>query len=62
MLNKVWYKIIYPSPNFNGYSRLSLCIDKWLHITLYNECKYLSMRGLKLSHISKGVPGDILYN
>ena len=38
----VWDEITYSFPNFNG-----------AHTTLYQECDYLSMLGLKLNHVSK---------
>ena len=34
----------------------SLGMDKWLHLTFYQICNYLSMPGLKLNHVSKKGP------
>ena len=47
----VWVEITYQFPNSNG--RAVIETDKYVHRTLYNECNYLSMLGLKSNHISK---------
>ena len=36
----------------------SLGMDKWLNPALYNGCNYLSILGLKLSHVGKRGPGQ----
>ena len=57
MPSKMWYKITSPFPNFNGCT-----FDVWngkFHPTRYHGCNYISMQGLKLSHIDKGSPWNI---
>ena len=34
-------------------------MDKYFHTTIYNLYNYFSMLGLKLIHVSKGVPGGV---
>ena len=53
MASKVWDEITYPFRNFNACTIGSLGMDKLFHPTLYNGCKYLSMLGLELFHVSK---------
>ena len=54
MPGKVWDKITYPFLNFNGATvELSLEMDKYFRPTHYDGCKYLSMLGSKLIHVSK---------
>ena len=53
---KVWDEINYPFPNLSG-----CAVEVWkcknnLIATLYWECDYLSMLGLKLNHVSKRGP------
>ena len=48
---KLWDEITYPFPNFNGWG-----MHKWFHPTLYRTCDFLSMNGLKLTHVSKKWP------
>ena len=50
---KVWDEITYSFPNFNGWSRWSLGMEKLFHPTPYWACDYLSMLCLKLIHVSK---------
>ena len=59
MPDKVWIEITYPFPNFNG---ATIEVLEWINkfnLTFYNGCKYLSMLGLKLNHVSKRDPGSI---
>ena len=37
----------------------SLEMNKYLHLTFYNGCDYLSMLGLKLIHVSKRGPSSL---
>ena len=50
--SNVWDEITYLFPNFNGCT-WSLGMDKKFHPALHNRCNYLSMLGLKLTHVSK---------
>ena len=43
-------------PNRQSVYRWSLGMDKWFHPIFYHGCKYLSMLGLKLNHVSKVAP------
>ena len=43
-------------PKLQRLHRWSLGMDKLFHPTLYNECNYLSMLGLKLNQVSKTGP------
>ena len=52
MSNKVWVKITYPIPNFNGVTVL-------FHTTPHNGCNYLSMQVLKLIHVTKRCPKNL---
>ena len=40
-------------PKLQRLQRWSLGMDKLFHLTLYNECNYLSMLGLKSIHVSE---------
>ena len=40
-------------PKLQRLNRWSLGMDKWFHPTLHRACDYLSLLGLKLSHVSK---------
>ena len=46
-------------PKLQPLHRWSLEMDKQFHRALYNGCNYLSMLGLKLTHVSKRGPGSI---
>ena len=52
MPSKVWGKITFPFPNFNGAGVEVWEWKKQYHPTLYGLCYYLSMLGLKLVHVS----------
>ena len=56
MTGKVWDEINLSIAKLQRLHRLSLGMDKWFHPTHYNGCKYLSMLGLKLNHVSKRGP------
>ena len=54
MPNKVWDKIIYPFPNFNG---CTVKVWEWISNFIPQFIKdYLSLLGFKLIHVSKRVP------
>ena len=42
-------------PKLQRCNRWSLGMDKQFHLTLYQTCNYLSMLGLKLNHVKKGL-------
>ena len=44
----VYTKIAYVSPNFTG-TGLYMRIDEYFHFTLYNECNYLPIAGIKVN-------------
>ena len=44
-------------PKLQRYHRWGLGMDKWFHPTVYRAYDYLSMLGLKLSHVGKRTPG-----
>ena len=51
-------KLFYPFPNFNGCTlELWEGISHFIHPTLHNGRDYLYMLGLKLTHVSKSLPG-----
>ena len=56
MPSKVWDEITYPFPNIKGCNHWSLGMDKLFHRTIYNGCIFLSMLGLKLTHVSERGP------
>ena len=59
---KVSDEIRYPFPNFNSCWNFNRCcnsgVDKWFYPTLYWAYDYLSMLGIMLPMLVKGVPGD----
>ena len=56
MPSKMWDKITYPFPNFNGCTVGSLGMGKYFQPTLYYGRNYFSMVRLKLTHVSKRAP------
>ena len=51
MSSNVWDEISYQFPNFNG---ATVEVWEWInHPTLDNGCDYLSMQGLKVTHVHK---------
>ena len=54
-----WYYL--SIPKLQRLHRWSLGIDEYFHLTLYNGWNYLSMLGLKLNHVSKRVPGVLIW-
>ena len=46
-------------PKCQRCNRWGLGMERWFHPTLYWECNYLSMMGLKLNHVSKNGPWNL---
>ena len=51
--DSLWDKITYPFPNFNGTTAASW---QWTRDFITNSIEHLSLRGLKLKHVSKRGP------